>query len=174
VVRGAGLWQAYCGGITRGGTVVTDFVGGAGDLVIGGSPNDHKVFLKTTRSQDATKVTGRGVWASTGRAVFEVEHEGSTLFDDNQLIRALAFNDDTAQTETSWTLDATGATGHRNVPLTPAAPTPGVGTDPDIRSKMFFRTNGQTPGEPTPICRDQMCIMWWDGSILVVAESPVY
>ncbi len=61
-----------------------------------------------------------------------------------------------------------GAIGWRNVSQQPEIPAPT--TNAPIRSKMFFRDNGLAG----PNTRDQLCVMWWDGSITPIAESPPY
>lgn len=171
MVETGGTKRAYAGGVTRGGlTGVTDFIGGSGDLTFGGGQRDFNVLLKTSRSQDTVKVSGAEVFALSGTSALEVENIAALLAADNKILRARSFNDVTVQTETAVTIESVGAMGFRNVPLAPLAPTFGTGADATIRQKMFFQTNGMS----SPNTRDQLCVMWFDGTVTPIAEGPAY
>ncbi len=170
MVKGSGLRQAFCGGISRGDGTVTDFPGGAGNLIIGGNISDHNVNLTTNRSQDTVNAVGVQVFATSGTATMTVVQAATILAQKNQIFSAKAGNDITLQTETAVTIESIGAMGFRNVALPPAAPTFGSGVDKTIRHKEFYQTNGLA----SPNTRDQKCIMWFDGSITIIAESPTY
>lgn len=166
-VAGSGNRQAIAGGITRGGA---DFIGGSGALRIGGGTLDHDVQIRTVRSQDPVTVSGIQDFLLNSHATLEVINQCATLGTKNQIFSGQAYNDGTTNNETAITVESIGAVGYRNVTTRPADPTPGSGRDATIRHKEFYRTNGLS----TPDTRDQKCIMWFDGSITVIAEGPAY
>lgn len=164
--------QVLGSAITRG-PLSNNYAFGSGDVSVGGQDRDHSVLIKTSRSQDSTIISGREEFATTGNATLEVEnHDPLEASPDNLIARFRGFSSVGAQLETAQWLEVNGAMGMRNVSSTPATPTP-TATDP-IRSKKFFRTNGQAPGQTPPLCRDQYCIMWWNGVITPLAESDPY
>ncbi len=161
--------QIVAGGLTRGdSSTMQMWDGQAGDLLIGTGNRDYNILLYNSRTQDATKVSGSQVYAAGARATLEVVNNASALAANNRLLKLSAYNNTTGLVETSLVVEATGAVGHRIAPLTPSTPSPSS-SDP-VRCKTFFRTNGLA----TPNTRDQSCIMWHDGSVLVIAEGPAY
>lgn len=167
--RVATVWNtgylAASAGVSRG--AGTDFIGGAGDLTIGGAANDFNLLLLTLRSQDAVTVRGHQVFATGGDASLEVENLAAVLAPNNRLAAFTAYNNITDRNETATVIESTGAFGYRVVPVVPATPVPTL-ADP-IRVKTFVQSAGTTPAK-----RDQFCIMWHDGTITVIAEGPLY
>jgi hypothetical protein len=162
---------ALAGGLSRGDTggPGADFFGGAGDVTIGGFNHDHNIILTTTRSQDSVQIRGIQDFATSNNASLEVLNQNNLLTAPNDLIAKFkAFNFGTGFDETAINIESIGAVGFRNTAVTPIIPAP-TGPDP-IRSKMFFQTNGQV----SPNTRDQLCVMWFDGAISVIAESNLY
>lgn len=167
--------MAIAGGLTRGdsGGPGADFFGGAGDIVIGGYDQDHNIFVGTSRTQDTIQLTGIQRWTTSSNATVEVYNgDDMVAHPENLLAKFKGYNAGAVRYETGLWIESQGAVGHRNVIATPATPAPTV-TNP-IRSKVFFQTNGETPGQLPPICRDQYCVMWFDGSITVISESAPY
>lgn len=160
------LKAAYAGGITRGG----DYVGGAGDIKVGGfSTSDHNVLLRTFRDQDEVSVTGSHVYTMGQAASLSVINTSDfTANLEDITARFAAWNVGSAQIEDAQHLESGGAMGFRNVLFPPQTPTP-TATRP-IRSKTFFRDNGIA----SPNKRDQFCVMWFDGTVTVIAESATY
>lgn len=170
-VKGSGFYQAYAGGITRGNTSGTgplDFIGGDGEIRIGGGSRDQSINLFTTRTQDTVSVFGIQVFLSGGSSTLLVTNNASVLAPRNRIATFQAYGPISATEEDAFIFEVTGALGMRNVPMTPATPDPS--TESPIRAKMFFQTNGHA----SPLTRDQLCVMWHDGSITPIAQGPIY
>lgn len=166
------IGQVLGSALTRG-PLANNYLFGSGNLTVGGSDRDQNVLIKTTRSQDSAIFTGFQDFGTTGNATVEIENHGPLdVSPDNLTQRLRGFNAGDARLETAQWFEVNGAIGMRNVSATPATPAPTV-TDP-IRTKYFITDNGQPAGQSPLIRRDQFCIMWWDGSITVVADSPAY
>jgi hypothetical protein len=159
-------FMAYAAGLTRG----SDFVGGAGDITIGGQGSfDHGVVLKTTRVQDEVRVQGSQIYPGNFTAPLSVFNDSDYLAHPRNLTaRLIGYDAGAGAGRVAHEFEAAGAIGFRNVPATPQTPSPL--TSVPIRSKFFFRDNGIA----SPNKRDQFCIMWFDGSVSVVFESPTY
>lgn len=167
--------SALAAGLTRGNSSGpgVDFFGGSGDLNIGSGDHDQNILLTTSRTQDSTKVFGSEVWVTSANATLEVTNAASMVTHiENLTFKSKGFNSTAGRFETGVTIEANGAIGFRDNFSVPTAPAPTL-TDPII-AKLFFRTNGQTPGLVPPICRDQLCVMFRDGSVDPVSEGPAY
>ena len=159
---------AYAIGITRG----SNFFGGAGDLLIGGiNAADQKVLITTLRGQDETIVQGnRHYFTDPYGAPLTAQNvdpfTGSMSADPNNLAaRFGGYNFGTSRLEYGLTIAANGVLGFRSTSVVVNTPAP-TGANP-IDVKLFFTNNGLT----TPNFRQQMCIMWQDGSLSIIAES---
>lgn len=173
-------FEAKAAGLSRGfrsgqltPTLSTDFIGGAGDIQIGGGNDgadgtgggnsvDYNVFIRTGRLQDETKIIGNGT-AGNGVAALMVQQV--SVGGNNRIVRLRNGNE--AEDKVHFFND--GSIGL--VPVvggTPFPPAPVVGAQ--IRAKYYLCTNGLA----TPNTKDQFCIMWHDGSVVVIAESPTY
>jgi hypothetical protein len=166
---------AIAGGLTRGdaGGLGVDFFGGSGDLVIGGFSHDFNIFLRTTRTQDSVIITGAERWTTSANATVEILNSDDMIaHPGNLLAKFKGWNGIAGQFETGINIQSLGVVSFRNVPVTPSTPAPTL-LDP-IRSNMFFRNNGELTGQIPPISRDQLCVMYWDGTIVVISESNPY
>lgn len=166
---------ALAGGLSRGDASGpgADFFGGTGDLTIGGYDHDFNILLTTIRSQDSVQILGQQRFVTSNNATLEVLNSDDMLANpDNLLAKFKGWNSIDVQFQTGVTVESIGAMGFRNIPFGPTIPNP-TAADP-IRSKVFFQTNGQPPAQPTPICRDQFCIVWFDGTVSIIAESAAY
>jgi hypothetical protein len=153
---------AFAGGLSRAG----DFVGGAGDIQIGGfSANDQGVKVITNDAQYETQVTGVGTFANAV-AAFSATNTGSGA---GAFLSARFRGVRNVGTEDTHHFFNDGALGWCNV-LGDVTPDPAPSAGREIRSKTFFCTNGLA----TPNTRDRFCIKWFDGSLTVIAESPTY
>lgn len=173
VVQAAAFYQVIGGGLSRGNAIVTDFLDGAGDLVIGGGSADRNIQLVTTESPDAVVIRGVQEYATDGRAPLEIYNEAPIMDPGNLVARARAYNDTTLTEETAILVDVYGCVGYRNVPGLPGLISSLV-LDPEIQQKEFYRTNGETPGQDPPLCRNQKCVLWADDAIDVLWEGPLY
>jgi hypothetical protein len=169
-VQGAAYYQAFCGGITRGYTGVTpiDFIGGSGDLVIGGGDKDQNILLACIRTQDGVDVTGRQVYLSGGKAALTVTNDPSVLAPKNRILALRSYNSGASLYQDAMVVEANGAVGFRNAVGTVAAPD--ITSASPIRTKMYFTTNGMD----SPDTRDQLVIMGWDGDTAIIWESNPY
>jgi hypothetical protein len=175
MVKGANSYQLFAGGISRGSSSglnpVVDFIGGAGAIVIGGGTMDQIISLQTTRTQDYVEVTGRQVYGATGDATLLVSNQAATLAPDNRIAAFQSYNSFAVLFQDAVVVESSGALGFRNVDMTnfpTSTPVPTAASP--IRAKLFFKTNGLT----TPDTRDQLCVMWFDGTITPIAEGPSY
>lgn len=160
--------QAMAGGVSRG---QGEFVGGAGDVVIGGGVLDRNIVIGTTFGDRNIRISGPNHFATSGVATLDIQNTGSTGtradWLNDRVARFAAYGDGGGM-ETAFIVESLGAVGWRNAPLLPASPVP-TELDP-IRSKMFFQVNGLA----SPATRDQFCVMWFDGSVTVLAQGPAY
>lgn len=158
---------AYAAGLSRD---ALDFIGGAGDIVIGGfGANDHNIKFRTFRDQDEVLAEGSHVYTAGAMAPFRAHNESDfTANLEDLTMRLSAFNVGSTFDEDAHHFESGGAIGFRNVLFPPQTPNP-TATRP-IRSKVFFRDNGVS----TPNTRDQFVVMWFDGNTTVIAESNTY
>lgn len=126
-----GYRQAMAGGVSRGSS---DFVGGAGDLMIGGNSNDRHVLvgLNMNRNLKISYPVGPGAWDTR----FEFEYPGIL-----------------------------------GLPTATATPTPPLGGEGVITAKVFVRTIQPPDLTGTGEYVDQVCVMWRNGRVTVIAES---
>jgi hypothetical protein len=158
---------AYAAGLTRGG----DFFGGAGDLAIGGDANDHNITLTLTRNQDevtitATKVNTPNPFTAPLTVVNMAPFTGSMGSDAGNLVaRFRGYNAGTSRIETAVTIEANGSIGFRTANN---VGTPANGTNDPIVGKLFFSNNFLA----SPYNRQNLSVMWLDGSTTIIAEGP--
>lgn len=165
--------RAYAAGLTR----VGDFMGGAGDIVIGGTPNagltaDHNIILQTANSNHEVQVLGYKV-EDDPHAVLNVTslYPWTASVDGGNArvlrIRGYSFADSAIQD--AITFHGIGAIGFRNTPpdgsIALGAPGPA-----DIRSFLSFRTNGII----SPGTRDQCYLTFFDGHEVLLGQSNTY
>ncbi len=160
-------------GVTRGetGGPSEDFFGGAGDLLFGGFANDYNLYLSCSRDSDSVYITGSQNYGSGAQSSLTVRNQNSFItHPTNQILKATGFNSTSGVQETAVVLYSSGAIGLRNVynNTTPSTPAP-TAAEP-VRSNIFVRTNGLV----SPATRDQVCVLWIDGSVTVLAEGPEY
>jgi len=160
---------AYAAGLTRTGA---DFIGGAGDIQIGGfGANDENVLIETENSDDEVRVQSNNNWLSNAVAALSVNQQaafGGPGVNTNQILRLAAYDGDDAQFEDVFLFETSGAQIWRLADGTPATP---VNTSPSpMVAKEYYRTNGAA----SPATRTQKVVMWHDGTITVLAESPPY
>lgn len=166
---------ALAGGLSRGdsGGPGADFFGGTGDISIGGYDHDFNINIVTTRTQDIVSVQGVQRWTTSSNASLEVFNgDDMVANNENLLAKFKGFDSGAGQFQTAMWVEAAGAMGFRNVVATPATPVP-TATNP-IRSKLFFKDNGQAAAQFPPVRRDQLCVMFWDGNVVIISESNAY
>jgi hypothetical protein len=160
---------AFAGGLSRSG----DFIGGPGDIQIGGvSSDDHNVILETTRSNDQTIVEGSNLWyLNFGSSLVvrqNVEAVANFLGSICRPLTLQAFDGNDSQMEDTMAFDSNGTIMWKLVENEPPAP-------PDTSdSPLAIRTYMQTNGLSTPDTRDQFKIQDRDGNITVLWESEPY
>lgn len=175
VMHSASAW-AVAAGVSHMADAVTNgqFVAGPSPVQIGRARvgGDSNVVLYTQHQADQVIARGSSTNAfGIGIAALRVRQDdpgvdGST----NSITLDLEGVDsnDSFQYRTAHRFEIGGAMGWRNASQTPETPVPTAAAP--IRSKTFFRSNGLT----TPYTRDQYCVMWFDGSVTVIAEGPAY
>jgi hypothetical protein len=176
--RAAGLSRGYLFGPAT--PSVSDFIGGSGDIIIGGgsdgadgfgggNPVDHNVILQIGRTQDEIKLNGVGDWLTHGVAGASIANNNTSLGYGNLILRLIG-REFLGGVSDHVHVFLDGSFGFDNIlfgsgPITPA---PVVGAQ--IRSKFFFRDNGVA----SPNKRDQFCVMGWDGAITPLWSSNPY
>lgn len=176
--RAAGLTRGYLFGPAT--PSVSDFMGGSGDITIGGggdgadghgggNPVDFNVIIQTHRTQDEVIVQGGSDWNGSGVAALSVTNTNTALAYSN-LIARFRGREFLGGLSDHVHIFLDGSIGFDNIlnGTGPATPNPIVGAQ--IRSKIFFRDNGVV----SPNKRDQLCVMWFDGSIAVISQGPTY
>jgi len=164
------LQAVIASGLSRGPTT-NDYVHGSGNLTIGGQTRDHNIFITTTRAQDTVQIFGAQIHALNNNAPLEVVNTTNanlTTNPRNRVAQFKGFNLASAANETALSIESIGAIGMRLAAATPFTPSPS-GADP-IRTKIFLKTNGVASFGT----RDQLCVMWHDGTVLIIAEGPAY
>jgi len=169
----SGTGVAMAAGLSRGnsGITATDFVLGSGILKIGGGSMDGAVQILTTASADSVFVIGsqnRGANANASLAAWNLDN--FITHTTNQAFKTLARNNSTGQDETGVFIESCGAIGIRSVynDTVPANPAPVAAEN--VRCKLFVRTNGLA----SPAKRDQVCVLYFDGQVVVLSESNAY
>lgn len=142
--------------------------GGPGDIQIGFGPDDNQIILQPGAGNDVYCQVNTNYGVTPLGALTACNNNSFVTHARNISLRLLGFNSGTAQTESAQEFECAGAIGMRNVLTTPATPTPT--SRANIRAKYFFRDNGIA----SPNKRDQFCVIWFDGSITVIAEGPTY
>lgn len=154
---------ATAAGLSRGNG---DFVGGVGDLAIGGGNNDGNVLMLTFNPDQMTFVEAQNDWGAFGVSAFEAHQYNPYTIDQTYRIMSLkAFNDGSSILEDRFSFEGGGAMGYSIVPATPPTP-PGTSTSP-IFAKTFLQQNAS-------LDRDQFCVLDWAGNTIVLSESEPY
>lgn len=157
--------KAIAAGMTRG---TGGNFGGAGDIEIGGGPDDNQISMFPKTGNDLEVQVSNNYGTTALGAITAVNSDSFITHAKNIALRTRGFNSGTSAFESAQEFECGGAVGMRNVLSTPATPAPTAFAN--IRVKYFIRDNGIA----SPHKRDQYCIIWWDGSVTVVAESPEY
>lgn len=141
-----------------------------GDIQIGlgVGEGDQNVVLYTSGAQYAVEVVGGQNYATAGRAALEVAQDGGGIYTNARILNLLGYDNIGGTRKLAFSFETGGAIGLRNVPQLPETPTPGLVDK--IRMKIFPTDNGMS----SPDKRDLLCVMWWDGSVTPLAESPPY
>jgi hypothetical protein len=134
----------------------------------GTAAGDGQILLKTDGGY-GTVVVAAVPWSSVLGAL-QVDNQDTTnpVRPDNKTLVLSGDDGSTTHVDAHY-FEVGGAIGFRNVPQTPETPNPGAPRH-RIRSKLFFTTNGL----PSPDTKDQFCVMWWNGLVEVIKESPAY
>ena len=163
-----GTDTATAGGISRNVDALTSTLV-AGDLIIGRgeAAGDRDILITTTGNDNETVIEGRSRYSVSQKPALTVFQNspvpGSA---QDRITNFKAYNG--VDTGVAAFIEAGGAIGLRNVVATPATPAP-ISGDP-ARVKFFCRTNGLA----SPNTKDQFCLMWWNGSVTIITESPSY
>jgi hypothetical protein len=157
---------AYAGGLSRGSG---DFVGGFGDIVIGGGTNDANNYLLTFDPATGTFVEAQNDWASFGVAAFEAhQYTPYDLTADSRIATFKAFNTGSSILEDRFSFEGNGAMGMAEIPGLGGSPPPiAFSSSSPILAKTFLRLNAA--GD-----RDQYCMQDWDNNVIVLAESEPF
>jgi hypothetical protein len=144
----------------------------AADLKIGrgSAAGDYNVLITTIGAQYQTLISGTSDFEANGTSVLEVQNPSVSHTAKPKTRLATFRGYDGAQVETSHFFESIGSIGIRNIDgnVTPPTPTP-TGTE-DVRSRFYIRHNGVA----SPNRRDQLCVLWHNGDIVVIAEGPLY
>lgn len=162
---------AAAGGVSRG---HGDFIGGAGDIQIGGDTLDHSIKLTTTRGQDSTIITGTEVWTSTFNAPLMVQNLSpfdqevpGTASIENVIAMFRGYKSSSSQIQTAVTIEGNGPIGMRAVAVSNPIPPPTPTATNPIQAKIFITDNGLSAGNN----RDQFCALDVNGKVTVLWES---
>lgn len=161
--------QAIAGGLSRGDS--GDYAAGAGNIAIGGNDMDQNISLVTTNTLHAIRAVGSQIYGSGGRSTLEILNNSSFGLSDNRIAAFMARNPFLSVIQDAVVIESSGAVGFRNEDSTNfpvASPVPTTASP--IRSKFKFKTNGLS----SPNTRDQFCVVWYDGTVMILAESAPY
>lgn len=159
--------NALAAGLTRGSSTTSGFVGGAGNLTIGGQSDDENIYIETTRSVDATSVTGSQAEADA-RSTLEITNYVDHTNSGDYNVRTMDLLDYLGKPAQRFY--ANGAIGFRQVGAGSVVSDEFSGAD--IACKVFVRKDGTTP-----TARDQLVIRFFNTSPpteVVIAQSDLY
>jgi len=178
--RAAGLSRGYFSGPAT--PSVSDFIGGPGDITIGGgndgadgfgggNPVDFNVLIRTSRSQDEVNIRGGGNWLLHAVGALRVENADTGGPYDNVVARFAGRGFTGPSVDDHVHIFSDGSIGFDTITSAASAiPTPAPIVGANIRTKFFVNDNGLV----SPNTRDQLCVMWFDGSITILATGPAY
>ncbi len=158
-------YAAVASGLTRGGDTASDFVGGAGNLQIGGQSNDEAITISTTRSEDGVVIDGLQAQAD-GRATLEVFNGVNHLIPGDYNVKTLELQDSSG--DPAHRFFSNGAMGFR---LSTGVVSDDASGGP-IACKIYVRKDGTTP-----TAKDQLVIRFFNTSPpteVIIAESDNY
>jgi hypothetical protein len=135
----------------------------------GTAAGDGQILLKTD-GNFGTVVSAAVDWSADADAAVYIDNQdtANAIRPDNKTLVLAGDDGGTTHVDAHY-FEVGGAIGFRNVPQTPETPNPGAPRH-RIRSKLFFTTNGLA----SPFTKDQFCVMWWNGLVEVIKESPAY
>jgi hypothetical protein len=184
IAKAAGLSRGFFPGQTT--ATPTDFIGGAGDITIGGgwdgadgtgggNPMDHNVIVQTIRNQDTIYLAGIGSYFAAAAANVAISFPyADNAEQQNGLLTQFAVGA-IGSLRTVHAVYGDGSLGFVNLEDSsagsaglPVTPAPVVNVE--VRSKLFTRTNGLA----SPNKRDQLCWIAFDGTVYVIQESNSY
>lgn len=163
-----GNYTATASGLSHNLDYVTGNLNTAGDLLIGrgDAAGDENIIIETD-SGHYTEIAGDG--AIPGDPAFIARSKSDSGPINSFIIQEWwGWDDQDLQQEKVMRLSSNGVINLRNLVEPPTAPFP-TSTAP-ARCGFYFTTNGLA----SPNTRDQFEIIWHDGSVTVVAQSPTY
>lgn len=159
-------FYAFAAGLSRGSG---DFVGGAGDITIGGGANDGNVLMLSFNDNQMVYVQSQNDWGAFGVSAFEAhQYTAYDVTTDTRIMSLKSFNSGTSILEDRLSFEGNGSIGYAEIPgLGGAPPTPPSTSSSPIVAKTFVRINSS--GD-----RDQLCMLDWDTNVIVLAESEPF
>ncbi len=167
---GTTSYTATCGGVSHnldlGGAA---WLLAASDIVIGRGvvAGDNNVVLSTDDDDVNTSIVGAPVWTTEAKAALDIAQQAAVGDGLNRIVNMYGTATVGGTPRMVLAVESDGAVLLGNVTATPGTPAP-AGIDVP-RMKYFARKSGSTPN-----ARDQFCVMWHDGTVTVLAESPLY
>jgi hypothetical protein len=185
LARSAGVTRGYINGINTTTSFVSDFIGGTGDIIIGGgfdgadghgggNPVDFNIRIETSRAQDEIRINGAANYTTNSAACLSVGGFNANM--SNILLARFASQDsrDPSSRNSVFHVYGDGSLGFVNQldanPGNPLPPNPNPVAFAEVRSKLFTKDNGLA----SPNKRDQLCWITWDGTVYVMLESNPY
>ncbi len=169
---GSSTFVASVEGISHNDDLSSNPLWGAGPRALligrGAAAGDGEIIIRTTAGFDTLVQGDVDYSAAKGSPLIVDQQDTGNANPDRNRILELAGYDGIQNTVFAHDFEVGGAQGSRLVAALPAAPA--MTSHRPFRVKRFFKTNGLT----TPNTRDQYCVMWFDGSVTVIAESPAY
>ena len=161
---------ATAGGVSHNADMVSATNVPAGNVFVGRgeAAGDHNVLVTTTTATYQTIISGEGE-VPVPVATIQNTAVNHNVEPYSKILNIRSFGG--TDIETALYVEGIGAIGLRNVagnnnPFPPAD----ISSTNDVRAKIFMRHNGVA----SPYRRDQCCIIWYDGTITVMFEGPLY
>lgn len=157
---------ALAGGLTRGDASTSGFIGGLGDIVIGGGTNDQNIIVQLPPSSNFNfTILGQ---QPAGKSATTTIINSNTIANSVENLGLKVVGNQASVNTTVFQVEGNGALGFSLSPTLVAPPAPSGGDG--IAIKLYAKTNGLGTG----LTRNQLVVIDTDGSESVIWEGVAY